>query len=295
MRISFNTTDGQELGGTWFDCAEPRAVAVLAGGTGIPHPFYGRFARFLAQHGIATLTFDYRGVGASRPAKMAGFQATMADWGRLDVPAAHREARRRLPGLPLVHLGHSVGGQLLGLLPEPDQVTRGLFFNVSTGWLGGMGTAMRATAWLFFNAVTPIGSTLLGYVPARALGLGEDLPEGVARQWARWCRNVGYLRMDLRGDLKDAHYEDVRFPILAVNTTDDPIATPENVASMMALYSAAPVVERWVTPAELGVPKVGHLGLLRPNGAPLWEQWVNDILGSDSPTSAGWLPTATAL
>lgn len=278
MRIEFNAEDGQPLGGTWFASSEPpRAVAVVAGGTGIPHGFYARFARFLAEQGVATLAFDYRGVGASRPERLAGFQADMADWGRLDIPAAHREAQRRCPGVPLVHIGHSVGGQLLGLLPESSPVSKALFFNVSTGFIGGLGPSMRWKATLLFNVIAPIGSAVLGYVPTGRLGLGEDLPTGVARQWGRWCRDRGYLRVDLDRALSDARYQKISFPITSVVSSDDPIATEPNVASLLELYSAAPITEHRITPAQLGISQIGHLGLLRPSAAPLWAQWVDEL------------------
>ncbi|MEM6926474.1 MAG: alpha/beta hydrolase [Myxococcota bacterium] len=278
MRIEFDAADGQRLAGTWFGARGPqRAVAVLAGGTGIPHGYYARFAGFLAEQGIATLTFDYRGIGTSRPASLSGFRADMADWGRLDIPAAHREAARRAADVPLVHIGHSVGGQLLGLLPEPERVTRALFLNVSTGVLGGLRGSTRLTARVMFYAVAPLAAATLGYVPTRALGLGEDLPAGVARQWGRWCRHSAYLRVDLDGPLSDARYDAIRFPIHAAMATDDAIATPPNVAGLLSLYENAPITEQWIEPSEVG-SAIGHLGLARPLAHRVWEAWVDVLL-----------------
>jgi hypothetical protein len=36
-------------------------------------------------------------------------------------------------------------------------------------------------------------ASTLGYAPMRALGMGENLPAGVARQWARWGRHPEHL------------------------------------------------------------------------------------------------------
>ena len=93
----------------------------------MPRKIYRGFASYLASRGCAVLTYDYRGTGGSRPPagrgyiqprSLAGFQATMADWatqgrhrgGGLDARALHT--------LPLLYVGHSFGGQALGLLPN---------------------------------------------------------------------------------------------------------------------------------------------------------------------------------
>src|SRR5919202_1326220 len=53
--------------------SEPAArVALLHAGAGIRAQSYEPFARFLAQAGIPTLAYDYRGIGLSRPAALRG-------------------------------------------------------------------------------------------------------------------------------------------------------------------------------------------------------------------------------
>ena len=40
--------------------------------------------------------------------------------------------------------------------------------------------------------VLPLGTRLTGYGTTALLGLGENLPAGVALQWSRWCARGGY-------------------------------------------------------------------------------------------------------
>ncbi|MFX8496838.1 alpha/beta hydrolase, partial [Acinetobacter baumannii] len=74
----------------------------------------------------------------------------------------------------------------------------------------------------FFPAMTRI----FGYLPAKKLGWGEDLPTHVARQWAEWCSNPGYVSNGFGKDIKKHHYEEIKAPMLVLNVKDDPIATP---------------------------------------------------------------------
>jgi predicted alpha/beta hydrolase len=46
--------------------------------------------------------------------------------------------------------------------------------------------------WFFTHALIPAASALFGFLPMRALTGGEDLPGGVALEWARWCRHPRY-------------------------------------------------------------------------------------------------------
>ena len=66
----------------------------VAGGLGIQQRFYAPFAAWLAQRGHLVLTFDPRGMGASRRPEsrrpLQGLDADMLTWARRDFPAAVR-------------------------------------------------------------------------------------------------------------------------------------------------------------------------------------------------------------
>jgi len=85
-----------------------RACYVMAhgAGAGMTHAFMSSIASDLAEHGIATLRFQFpymeRGMRRPDPPKLA--QAT--------VRAAVNEALRRLPELPLLAGGRSFGGRM---------------------------------------------------------------------------------------------------------------------------------------------------------------------------------------
>src|SRR5262249_35081851 len=70
--------DGEVLGATMFPPSGRGLGTVLVhGATAVPQSYYRHFAAFLATRGMRVITYDYRGVGASRPASLRGFSATM--------------------------------------------------------------------------------------------------------------------------------------------------------------------------------------------------------------------------
>ena len=157
------------------------AVVVIACATGVRRSYYDNFARALADQGLAVLTFDYRGIGDSRPAKLAGFTARMQDWGALDLDAALIKASELFPAAPLQVVGHSAGGQLIGLCEHADRITAIVHIAAQSGWYGhwrGLGRARMLANW--FVAV-PVFTRVFGYLPGQ-LGTGQHLPAGVAAE-----------------------------------------------------------------------------------------------------------------
>src|SRR6201984_726897 len=127
--ITFPAADGYLLGATLFlprTGARHHAVLINSA-TAVPRKIYRGFAGYLAQRGCAVLTYDYRGIGGSRqvavggynrPKSLSGSSAPMPDGSARDVPPAVRWMSERYRGLPLFYVGHSFGGQALGLLPN---------------------------------------------------------------------------------------------------------------------------------------------------------------------------------
>jgi len=58
----------------------------------------------------------------------------MSDWAALDVTAAVAWMRERYKALPLNYVGHSFGGQALGLLPNNTEISRALFIAAQAGY-----------------------------------------------------------------------------------------------------------------------------------------------------------------
>src|SRR5262245_22578014 len=121
MPVTLTAADGYVLSGNRYRAnASPKGRLVLAGATAVPQGFYKRFAEFASARGFETLTFDYRGIGLSRPPSLKGFRMDLLDWARLDLAAAV-EAMADGP-VPLYIVGHSYGGHAFGLLPNHHKV-----------------------------------------------------------------------------------------------------------------------------------------------------------------------------
>jgi predicted alpha/beta hydrolase len=118
LRLELPAGDGSRVVARRFDSAAPAGVVVIGAALAVPQAFYFDFAAWLAQQGFTALTFDYRGIGHGAPRSLRGFRASIDDWIRHDYQAVVVEARRLAGGLPLTVVGHSMGAQLVPLLPS---------------------------------------------------------------------------------------------------------------------------------------------------------------------------------
>ena len=277
--LRLRAADGYALAADLFHPpGPPRAAALVASAMGVRRTFYAPLASYLAEGGIMALSLDYRGIGESRPASLRGFPARLRDWGEQDLAAGVTELSRRAPGEALLWVGHSVGGQLLGLLPRAP-VRAAVFLGSQSGWAGHWSGLSRVVMTALWWGVIPASTAMAGYLPMRILGQGEDVPAGVAREWASWGRHRRYIGRyaDGEGGLGFAGY---RGPIRSYAFSDDAYAPPAACAGLLALYRSARSELKVVRPQDLGERSLGHFAPLRERfGEPLWREmrdWLLD-------------------
>lgn len=261
--------DGYVLGGARFAASAPlKGRLIVAGATAVPQGFYKRFAQFASSRGFDTLTFDYRGIGLSRPASLAGFRMDLLDWGRLDLAAAVEVMAS--DDVPLYVIGHSYGGHAFGLLPNHRRVAGFYVFGTGAGWHGYMPPAERLRVLFMWKLVLPLLTWWKGYCPWKMLGIGEDLPADAYRQWRYWCQFPHYFFDDpaMRGI--EQEFASVRTPIRAANALDDLWASPQSRDAFIQGYRNAPLTREDLDPRRAG-GKVGHMGYFRQTAEPLWE------------------------
>jgi len=200
-------------------------------------------------------------MGASREAGLRGFRTDVTTWGQCDLDAMLREARAAGPGLPAFALGHSLGGQLFGSVPECAALDAFVTVTAGSGWYGHNEKMRLQVRFLWFVAI-PLLTPLFGYFPGKRLRIVGDLPAGVAWQWRRWCTNRDYLLCE--GEEMRRRYEGVRLPVLGYSFEDDAMLTKRSVDELHGFYCNARVERRHVVPAEAGRRHIGHVGYFLP-------------------------------
>jgi predicted alpha/beta hydrolase len=146
-----------------------------------------------------------------------------------------------------------------------------VFVGAHTGYWRDYARWARPLMWAMWHALMPAVTRTLGYFPARRFGFPEDLPAGVAYDWAARTRpdfERNYLLPD--GSLDRPRLAVVRgrfraltADVLSITLSDDPFATPTATARLRGLFSGCRFDERRIDPRRIGLRKVGHFGFFR--------------------------------
>ena len=194
---------------------------------------------------------------------------------------AHHAAQLPGPEARLFVVGHSYGGHAFGLLPQTANVAGFYTFATGAGWHGWMPPMERIRVLAMWRVIGPLSTRWKGYLPWKLLGMGEDLPLDVYRQWRAWCRYPRYFFEDPAiAKEVTASFDRVRTPIIAANALDDLWAPPASRDAFMAGYRHAPRSGIDIDPATAGIGPIGHMGYFRAQAEWLWTNvlsWFADL------------------
>lgn len=281
--LTLQASDGTPIAATAHDPAgTPRAAVVIGGAMGVAQDYYAPMARWLAGQGIAVLSFDYRGMGRSRRGPLQDERADVLTWARQDCAAALAAAEARWPGAPVHWLGHSLGAQIVGLVPGHERLAGVLSVAAGSGYWRLNAPRVRLMVWWLWWVVAPLALRLCGYFPGRKLRKVGDLPAGVMAQWRRWCLHPDYVGSE--SDAVRAELARVQLPLTVLSMSDDELMTWEGTRSLFGLYRNARIEYRRVAPADHGLQRIGHFGFFRDKMRdslwPIVPRWIEQHTAS---------------
>ncbi|GGF14231.1 alpha/beta hydrolase [Aliidongia dinghuensis] len=248
----------------------PRAGVLIVPAMGVTQTFYAAFAEWLAGQGFLVATFDYRGVGLSRRGGLRRLDVDILDWARLDCDAVTTALAERLGAAPLYWIGHSLGGQILPFVPGHERIAKMVTIASGSGYWRENALPLRRFAWWLWYVVAPVATALCGYFPGRRLRKVGDLPAGVMWQWRRWCLDPDYAA-GAEGPGARRAYAALALPIVSLSFSDDEFMSARNTEALHACYAGAARRMKRLSPAEVGMKRIGHFGFFRRDCQdPLW-------------------------
>ena len=274
MSLSVDTADGYQLSASLFEDKNvaQKGRVVICSAVGTPKEYYRHFASWLASQGYPALTFDYRGFRESsdlESLKKITADATMM--GQYDITSAIQSQRHTAPEVPLYVVAHSLGGHLLGLAENSQEITSVTTLTSGSGYWRHWPFPKSIKRGFLWYVMLPVLSHLCGYFPGKARGWSTNLPKRAALEWARWCRHPDYmLHRDGRSIKSTGGFDHFNAPVLGMSFSDDSVISKSAIDALHSLYTSAQVTRRHLTPESLGVEQVGHFGFFRPSCRDIW-------------------------
>jgi len=269
--ITIKCKDDFQLVGTLYTPSSIVGAIMMAPATGIKRGFYNSLATYLAEQGYGVICFDNRGIGDSKEGNIKKLDASLIDWGRIDMSAVLSRLQAAFPNQKYHLIGHSAGGQLVGLMENGMELTSMFNFACSSGSLRNMNYPFKLQAHFFMNMFIPVSNLLFGKANVQWMGMGEPLPKHVANQWRKWCNGQGYVETDFGKAIKSHNYDDLNFPSFWLYATDDTIANYKNVKDMMRVYSTSKGELLGLNPKDHGTKEIGHMKFFSSKNRELWK------------------------
>lgn len=257
---------------------EASQIVIIASATGVGKEFYKHFAAYLYDNGISVVTFDYGGIGKSKPISLRRFFTTAQRWATNDFETVISHVKEEFPDLPVTLLGHSIGGQLIGLTPSALLASRILLVGTQSGYYKFWPFPERLKMLLAWKVLFPVFNSGLGYIPAKRFTSMEDLPGGMAMEWRKWCLSPGYLFDHIDGS--GLYFDKITAPVYSYSTDRDKFATAASTDWLTARYSNAPAERIHLKPEDYGVKSIGHFGYFQKRCShSVWPELLSRIEG----------------
>ncbi len=252
-----------------------KAAVMIASATGVKQSLYMKFAQFLSEHGFVVYTFDYGGIGNSLTKPLKDFHTSTSLWAKNDCETLIEHIKTQYPNIPLLAIGHSIGGQLLGLTPANAKIDGILLVAAQTGYWKMWPGLTKIKMWFLWFVLSPLAIKLYGFFPGKILGSCEDLPKGMFLEWRKWCMSQNYLFDCVEG----AHnsYNQIACPIVSFSAKDDEFA-PKNVVDWLSnKFINAKVTRTHLIAKEVNLNSIGHFGYFKSDKQILWKLLLNSL------------------
>ena len=248
--LVFSTVGGEQTAEVFEAEDQPRAIVLIAPALGVKAAYYGKMCQLLAKAGMTGLAVDMPGLGLS-PTRAS----KRDDWGYPDLIDHYRTAclaaHAAYPRLPVIVLGHSIGGQVALMVAGqsvPGLAGVVLVASGSPHWRAWEG----ASAWGVRGFMATAGwlGKVWGHFPGDYIGFGGRQPKTLMKQWS----HVGATgRFDFGDGQGEALLAQPGPPTRSIYLVGDRLATEASVRALTSkLIERQVEVEAWADPPHSG-------------------------------------------
>ncbi|SUX48377.1 Putative lysophospholipase [Chryseobacterium indoltheticum] len=276
-KLTLTTKDQYQLSAHVFKPEKSnQKIILINSATGVKQQVYFSFAQFFAEKGFTVITYDYRGIGLSKPEKMRNFKASMRTWGSEDFKRLTEFVIENFPDYQKFCLGHSVGALIIGMNENSKVFDKFIFVATQNAFIGNLKWKTKLEAFFGFGFAQPFFTELFGYFPAHWFGLGESLPKNCAYDWRTLILNrksTGKLLLKTNDYSKKLNQK-----VLVLYAEDDVWLTDKGVKSLLNdVYPNLKPNYRFLQTSESEKGEIGHVNFFRSYNKKLWNIILNEI------------------
>ena len=250
--------------------APPKGVVQINTGTCIPQKIYWRFAEFLTENGYVTITYDY--------SDAQNFSSTVShtDWIK-DMESVFDFVLREFPCLKKIIVGHSSGGQLLGMMYNCSMIDRVYLVASASGYWKLLKFPYQFALLFFLNVIVPVNIRVFGYFNNKIFGSGGGFPSSILLELRSFCFQPDFFAPFFKSKNIPSHYHEITAPLKAYHLQGDIIANEKACRYITELYTHSDRSFITLNPHDYGVKKFGHRSFFSSGAEKLWLEFLEDL------------------
>ncbi|WP_312075719.1 serine aminopeptidase domain-containing protein [Chryseobacterium sp.] len=246
-----------------------KKLLLINSATGVRQQIYFSFAENARRNGFTVITYDYEGIGLSKPVNLKKSKASMRSWGNSDFKLITDFIIKNFPDDEKFCLGHSVGALILGMNNDSQIFKKLIFVATQNAYVGNLKFKTKAEAFLGFGIAQPLSTWLLGYFPGNWFGLGESLTKNCAYDWRTLILNRKSTSKLL--EKTDDFSKKLSQKTLVLYAEDDAWLTEKGVKSLLEnTYINLKPEYRILKASESEKGEIGHINFFRSFNEKLW-------------------------
>ena len=254
-----------------------RKLVLVNSATGVKQQIYFKIAQYLADHGFTVITYDYVGIGLSKPEDLKNCNSSMRTWGAEDFKCITDFVQENYGNYEKYLIGHSVGALILGMNEDSKIFKSFVFIGTQKAYVGHLNFIIRITAYGGFGILQPLMTKIFGYFPAHRFGLGESLPAGAANDWRTLILNKNSTNAVLEKS-ENNFSKNLQQNVLVLRAEDDHWLTEDGVQNLLKeTYPNLKPIYKTLEVSDSPKGEIGHINFFRSYNEPLWKIIVEEF------------------
>lgn len=259
--VEIPTNKDYSISANIYDVPKSTTVLIISSATGVKQSYYKKFAEFIREKGISVITFDYLGIGKSLKEPLKNLNNTTVDWSKTDLSSVINYTEQNYPESKITLLGHSIGGQLIGLSKSSTIAHKVILVAAQSGYWKFWKGFERYKLWIYWKILFPFLIKTFGYLPSKKISGMENLPKNVAKQWIKWCLSPEYLFENIAEE--DLFFKNIKIPLASFSIENDQFAPREAVDWLTKRYENAEIKKTHLMAKDFKTNDIGHFGIFR--------------------------------
>ncbi len=247
--------------------ANSNVYLIINNGARVVHHKYDCFAKFVCSKNINVITYDYTDVGICKNS-LKKSKTSITNWMNLDLKKIVDYITTSDQNAIIFLLGHSLGGQIIGLFEDYHRINGIILVATQTGYWKFWPFPLNIINYLTWSAYIPIVLKIHHFLPKATDQNSADMPKNAAYEWAKWCKSKNYLFEHIPETKQ--YYDKIICPLFSISFENDIYATKKAVNWITRKYVNTQIHRKHYSSKEM---KYGHSAAFEPSNF--------DLIGND--------------